>query len=51
MKFKNKKQERYQVQKLEELLKKIFQKLQVFEYANIDELSDELRTALEKLRK
>ena len=48
---KNKNKKDIKVQKLEELLKKIFEKLQVFEYATIDELSDELRTALEEAKR
>ena len=39
------------VQKLEDLLKKIFEKLQVFEYETIDELSEELRLALEEAKR
>ncbi|MGD9678994.1 MAG: DEAD/DEAH box helicase family protein [Vulcanibacillus sp.] len=48
---KNKNKKDIKVQKLEELLKKIFEKLQVFDYATIDELSDELRTALEESKR
>lgn len=48
---KNKNKKDIKVQKLEDLLKKIFTKLQVFDYANIDELSEELRKALEEARK
>jgi len=48
---KNKNKKDIKVQKLEDLLKKIFEKLQVFEYANIDELSDELRIALEEAKR
>lgn len=48
---KNKNKKDIKVQKLEELLKKIFEKLQVFEYANINELSEELREALEEAKK
>ncbi|WP_025725537.1 type I restriction endonuclease [Acholeplasma granularum] len=48
---KNKNKKDMKVQKLEELLKKIFDKLQVFDYATIDELSDELRTALEEAKR
>jgi len=48
---KNKNKKDIKVQKLEELLKKIFQKLEVFEYSNIEELSEELRTALEEAKK
>jgi type I restriction enzyme, R subunit len=48
---KNKNKKDIKVQKLEELLKKIFEKLQVLEYASIDELSDELKSALEEAKK
>ena len=48
---KNKNKKDIKVQKLEDLLKKIFQKLEVFEYSNIDELSEELRIALEEAKK
>lgn len=48
---KNKNKKDIKIQKLEELLKKIFDKLQVFEYANIDELSEELRFALEEAKR
>ncbi len=48
---KNKNKKDIKVQKLEELLKKIFDKLQVFDYSNIDELSDELKQALEEAKK
>ena len=48
---KNKNKKDIKVQKLEELLKKIFEKLQMFEYATIDELSEELREALEEAKK
>lgn len=48
---KNKNKKDIKVQKLEDLLKKIFEKLQVFDYDNIDELSDELKNALEEAKK
>lgn len=48
---KNKNKKDIKVQKLEDLLKKIFEKLQVFDYATIDELSEELRTALEEAKR
>jgi type I restriction enzyme R subunit len=48
---KNKNKKDIKVQKLEDLLKKIFQKLEVFEYSNIDELSEELRVALAEAKK
>lgn len=48
---KNKNKKDIKVQKLEDLLKKIFDKLQVFDYSNIDELSDELKQALEEAKK
>lgn len=48
---KNKNKKDIKVQKLEDLLKKIFEKLQVFEYATIDELSEELREALEEAKR
>ena len=47
----NKNKKDIKVQKLEELLKKIFNKLQMFEYENIDELSDELRKAYEEAKR
>lgn len=48
---KNKNKKDIKVQKLEDLLKKIFEKLQVLEYTSIDELSDELKSALEEAKK
>lgn len=48
---KNKNKKDIKVQKLEELLKKIFDKLQMFEYESIDELSDELRKAYEEAKR
>ena len=39
------------IQKLEDLLKKIFEKHQVFDYATIDELSDELTAALQAAKR
>ncbi len=48
---KNKNKKDIKIQKLEELLKKIFEKLQVFEYVTIDELSDELKAALEEAKR
>jgi type I restriction enzyme R subunit len=47
----NKNKKDIKVQKLEDLLKKIFEKLQVFEYETIDELSEELRLALEEAKR
>jgi len=43
---KNKNKKDIKVQKLEELLKQIFDKLQMFDYDNIDELSEDLKKAL-----
>ena len=48
---KNKNKKDIKVQKLEDLLKKIFEKLQVFEYSSIDELTDELKFAYEEAKK
>ena len=48
---KNKNKKDIKVQKLEDLLKKIFEKLQVFEYSSIDELTDELKLAYEEAKK
>lgn len=48
---KNKNKKDIKVQKLEDLLKKIFEKLQVFEYSSIDELTDELKIAYEEAKK
>lgn len=48
---KNKNKKDIKIQKLEDLLKKIFEKLQVFDYATIDELSEELRAALEEAKR
>ena len=48
---KNKNKRDIKIQKLEDLLKKIFEKLQVFEYDSIDELTDELREAYEEAKK
>ncbi len=48
---KNKNKKDIKVQKLETLLKKIFEKLQMFEYDSVDELTDELKIALEESRK
>lgn len=48
---KNKNKKDIKIQKLEDLLKKIFEKIQVFEYATIDELSDELKSALEEAKR
>lgn len=48
---KNKNKKDIKIQKLEDLLKKIFEKLQVFDYATIDELSDELKAALEEAKR
>ncbi len=48
---KNKNKKDIKVQKLEDLLKKIFERLQMFEYSSLDELSDELRTAYEEAKR
>lgn len=48
---KNKNKKDIKVQKLDTLLKKIFERLQMFEYDSVDELTDELRAALEESRK
>lgn len=48
---KNKNKKDIKVQKLEDLLKKIFERLQVFDYANINELTDELKKAYEEAKR
>lgn len=48
---KNKNKKDIKIQKLEDLLKQIFEKLQMFEYASLDELNDELRFAYEEAKK
>lgn len=48
---KNKNKKDIKIQKLEDLLKAIFDKLQVFEYDTIDELTEELRKAYEEAKK
>ena len=48
---KNKNKKDIKVQKLETLLKRIFEKLQMFEYDSVDELTDELKVALEESKK
>ena len=48
---KNKNKKDIKVQKLEEILQNIFQKLQMFEYDSIDDLTDELRKAYEEAKK
>lgn len=48
---KNKNKKDIKVQKLEEMLKKIFDRMNVFDYENIDELTDELKQAYEEARK
>ena len=48
---KNKNKKDIKVQKLEDLLKKIFERLQMFEYSSLDELSEELKTAYEEAKK
>lgn len=48
---KNKNKKDIKVQKLETLLKKIFERLQMFEYDSVDELTDELKKALEESKK
>ncbi len=47
----NKNKKDIKVQKLEDLLKKIFERLQMFEYSSLDELTDELRVAYEEAKK
>lgn len=48
---KNKNKKDIKIQKLEDLLKQIFERLQMFEYSSLDELTDELRTAYEEAKK
>ena len=48
---KNKNKKDIKVQKLEEILQNIFQKLQMFEYDSIDDLTDELRKAYEEAKR
>ena len=48
---KNKNKKDIKIQKLEELLKDIFNKLQMLEYDNIDELSEDLKKALEDAKR
>ena len=48
---KNKNKKDIKIQKLEDLLKKIFERLRMFEYSSLDELTDELRTAYEEAKK
>ncbi len=48
---KNKNKKDIRIQKLQDLLKDIFEKLRVFEYANLDELTEELRAAYEEAKK
>lgn len=48
---KNKNKKDIKVQKLEEMLKKIFEKMKVFDYDNIDELTDELKKAYEEAKR
>lgn len=48
---KNKNKNDIKIKKLDELLKKIFEKLSVSEFNTIDELSDELRKAYEEAKK
>ena len=48
---KNKNKKDIKVQKLEDLLKQIFERLQMFEYSSLDELTEELRTAYEEAKK
>lgn len=47
----NKNKKDIKIQKLEDLIKKIFEKLKMFEYESIDELSEELRKAYEEAKK
>ena len=47
----NKNRKDIRVNKLDELLQKIFQKLQMFQYENIDELDEELRAAYEEAKR
>ncbi len=48
---KNKNKRDIKVQKLEDLLKQIFAKLQMFEYSSLDELTDELRKAYDEAKR
>ena len=48
---KNKNKKDIKVQKLEDLLKQIFERLQMFEYSSLEELSEELRNAYEEAKK
>lgn len=48
---KNKNKKDIKIQKLDELLQKIFEKLSVAEYASIEELTDELKKAYEAAKK
>ena len=47
----NKNKKDIKIQKLEDLLKSIFDKLQVFEFESIDELTEELRKAYEEAKR
>lgn len=47
---KNKNKKDIKVQKLEDLLKEIFRKLQMFEFDSVDDLSEELRKAYEEAK-
>lgn len=48
---KNKNKKDIKIQKLEEMLKKIFDKMKVFDYENVEELTDELKIAYEEAKK
>lgn len=48
---KNKNKKDIKVQKLEDMLKKIFERMNVFDYDNVDELADDLRKAYSEAKK
>lgn len=48
---KNKNKKDIKIQKLEDMLKKIFDRMKVFDYENIDELTGELREAYEEAKR
>ena len=48
---KNKNKKDIKIQRLEDMLKKIFEKMKVFSYENIDELADDLRKAYDEAKK
>ena len=47
---KNKNKKDFKIQKLEDMLKKIFEKLEMFEFDTIDDLTEELRKAYEEAK-